>query len=64
MELRDKIKSLLESDISAYRIAQDTGVPQSTITYLRNGTRKVDRLTLKSAEQLANYFDKAQKDSK
>lgn len=57
MDLRDKIKSVLDSDISAYRIAQDTGVPQPNITNLRNGKREIGNLTLDVAEKLGKYYD-------
>lgn len=57
MKLHDKIKELLASDISAYRIAKDTGIPQPTITNLRNGKRKICNLSLHVAERLGKYYD-------
>lgn len=29
--VESEVKKLLESDISAYRIAKDTGIPESTV---------------------------------
>ncbi|WP_049386639.1 hypothetical protein [Staphylococcus epidermidis] len=43
------IERLLESDLSAYYIHQQTGVSTSSIQRLRSGERK---LTLDSAEKL------------
>ena len=43
------IERLLESDLSAYYIHQQTGVSTSSIQWLRSGERK---LTLDSAEKL------------
>lgn len=57
MDLREKIKAILDSDISAYRIAKETGVPQPNISNLRNGKREIDNLTLDIAEKLGKYYD-------
>jgi len=57
MELHDKIKKLLDSDISAYKIAKDTGIPQPNITNLRNGKREIGNLSLRVAEILGKYYD-------
>jgi len=57
MELHDKIKKLLDSDISAYKIAKDTGIPQPNITNLRNGKREIANLSLRVAEIIGKYYD-------
>lgn len=57
MELHDKIKKLLDSNISAYQIAKDTGIPQPNITNLRNGKREIVNLSLRVAEILGKYYD-------
>ncbi|HBK3250728.1 TPA: hypothetical protein ACS48P_002531, partial [Staphylococcus aureus] len=41
--------------ISNYRINQDTGVSYGGISELRSGKRKVNNLTLETAEKLYNY---------
>ena len=56
--MRKKIQKLLESDISAYKIAKDTGVTQSKISGLRSGTIKIENITLAIAEKLALYKTK------
>ncbi|HBE8265570.1 TPA: hypothetical protein PD562_002786, partial [Staphylococcus aureus] len=38
-----------------YRINQDTGVSYGGISELRSGKRKVNNLTLETAEKLYNY---------
>lgn len=59
--MRKKIQKLLESDISAYKIAKDTGVTQSKISCLRSGTIKIENITLAIAEKLALYYDELNK---
>lgn len=46
-------KLLKESGVTAYRVAKETGVSQSTLTDWKNGrsTPKVDKLT-----KIADYF--------
>ena len=54
--MRKEIEALLKSDISAYRIAKETGVAQSKISGLRAGTIKIENLTLAIATRLVNYY--------
>lgn len=56
-DIRKAIISLLESEISAYRIAKDTGVNPATIQTLRNGDIKLDNITFKNAERLYDYAE-------
>ncbi|MGF7437884.1 hypothetical protein [Lentilactobacillus senioris] len=56
MNIEEIIKQLLDSDISAYKIAKDTGVSQSIITRLRNGDREIDQLTVGTAQKLINFW--------
>lgn len=60
MNIKELVKQLLDSNISAYRIAKDTGVSQSVITRLRNGQREVDQITVGTAQKLIDYW-KSQK---
>ena len=53
--MRKEIESLLASDKTAYEIAQATGMSPSNITDLRVGKRKLDNVTLASAEKLYDY---------
>lgn len=57
MNIEKEINDLLASDISAYRIAKDSGVAQPVITKLRNGNRKVSNLTVESAQKLLDYWE-------
>lgn len=59
--MRKEIEKLLQSDITAYRIFKDTGVPYGNIDRLRNGSSSLDNLTLKNAEKLYNYYIEQQK---
>ncbi|HDY9961021.1 TPA: hypothetical protein RRP37_002797, partial [Staphylococcus aureus] len=44
-----------DKSISNYRINQDTCVSYGGISELRSGKRKVENLTLETAEKLYNY---------
>ncbi|MBS9400113.1 hypothetical protein [Pediococcus acidilactici] len=59
MTLTDKVKALIEDDehYTAYQIAKSTGVNQANITQLRNGNRKVERLSLAVAEKLGKFWE-------
>lgn len=49
------IVNLINSEISGYRIYMETGISQTVISTLRNGTRDIDNLTLKTTEKLYEY---------
>ena len=53
--MREEINKLLNSDLSSNRIANETGVQQSTIYRLRSEERSLDNLGLKQCEKLYNY---------
>ena len=59
--MREQIEKLLASDISAYRIAKDTGIAQSKISGLRSGSIKIENLTLAVAEKLVTYYEEEMK---
>ena len=59
--MREQIEKLLASDISAYRIAKDTGIAQSKISGLRSGSIKIENLTLAIAEKLVSYYEEETK---
>ncbi|HGO1460022.1 helix-turn-helix domain-containing protein [Staphylococcus aureus] len=55
-EIYNTIEKLLnDKSISNYRINQDTGISYGGISELRSGKRKVNNLTLETAEKLYNY---------
>ncbi|HCU8763897.1 TPA: XRE family transcriptional regulator [Staphylococcus aureus] len=51
----ETIEKLLNSDLSAYYIHQQTGVTASSIQRLRSGERQLNKLTLDSAEKLYRF---------
>ena len=59
MKLTDKVVSLIKDDehFSSYRIAKNTGIAQANVSNLRNGKRKVENITLKTAEKLGKYWE-------
>jgi len=58
MKLIDKVKKLLDSDITSYRISKETGVSVASIGATRRGERKIDNMQLKTAEKLGEFWDK------
>lgn len=57
MELEDKIKALIDSDISAYAIGKGAGIPDNTIKRIRQGKSTIDGVTLGTARKLASFYD-------
>lgn len=57
--LRQDVQALLNSPISQYRIAKDTGIAQSALSDLKNGKRLLGDTTLDTVETLADYWDEA-----
>lgn len=52
-----EIEKLFNSDLTDYRIAKDSGVVLSMIQNYRNGSRKIENMTLKTAEKLIKYTE-------
>lgn len=52
------INELLASDLSAYRIAEVTGISRTTITNYRNGKSSIGNMALSSAIALTNMSKK------
>ncbi|MBU7002100.1 hypothetical protein HPG02_00415 [Pediococcus pentosaceus] len=63
MTLTKKVTALIEDDkkYTAYRISKETGVNQSTITGLRTGKKKINNITLETAEKLGKYWEDSKK---
>ena len=53
-----EIEDLFNSDITDYRISKDSGVALSMIQNYRNGNRKVENMTLKTAKKLYEYKER------
>src|SRR5699024_12594059 len=56
--IKDNIRSLLNSNISNYRINKDTGVAQSTLSDLKNGKSKLEDVKREVALKLNDYYTK------
>ena len=52
-----EIEELLNSEISSYKIAKDSGVSFSLISDYRNGKRKIENMTLQVAKRLLRYAE-------
>lgn len=52
MDIKKEIKKLLDSDITGYRIYKEAGVDQAVISKLRSGERKIEDLTVSTADKL------------
>lgn len=50
-----EMEDLFNSNLTDYRIAKDTGIALSMIQNYRNGSRKVENMTLKTAKKLFEY---------
>lgn len=63
MTLTEKVTALIEDakKYTAYRISKETGVNQSTITGLRTGKKKINNITLETAEKLGKYWEDSKK---
>lgn len=54
----EQIKALIESDITGYRIGQETDVKQQTYDRYRKGQSKLEDMALKTAIELQKYINK------
>ncbi|KRL39901.1 hypothetical protein [Liquorilactobacillus nagelii] len=52
-----KIEKLLSSDISAYAIAEETGLTRAMINRYRTGDTKLENMTIKTALKLQKFYD-------
>ena len=52
-----QIEELLNSEISSYKIAKDSGVSYSLISDYRNSKRKIENMTLQVANKLIRYTE-------
>ena len=49
---------LMDKTVSAYRLAKDTGIPQTTITRLRNKERLFKNITVETLIKVQAWIDK------
>lgn len=56
-KLIKEIEELLNSEISSYKIAKDSGVSYSLISDYRNNKRKIENMTLQVANKLIRYSE-------
>ena len=60
--LIDKITNFINTtDKKAYQISRDTGISATVIQEVKTGKRKVENITLKTAEKLLKYIDELEK---
>lgn len=57
MELREKVQWVIDSDITTYQFAKDTGLTNTVLSKLRRGEKEVGRLSLDIAEKFGNLYD-------
>ncbi|WP_205774520.1 hypothetical protein [Alkalicoccus luteus] len=53
-----EVEKLFKSEISSYRMAKESGVPENTVRRLRTGEAKLENATYKNIESLYNYYQK------
>lgn len=56
--MRDNIIKLINSGITAHKVAKETGLPRNTVYRIFRGEAELDNITLKNAEVLSDYFIK------
>lgn len=49
---------LMDKTVSAYRLSKETGIPQTTITRLRNKERLFKNITVETLEKIQAWIDK------
>ena len=57
MKLKDKVRAVLNSELSQYAISKRTGVSQGSLSALRNGTKEIGKLSIDTAQKLADLYD-------
>lgn len=60
-KIREKVLKVLESGVSSYEIAKETGIQISSLSKYRNSKYCLDNMTLSIAEKLAGFYDKNHK---
>ena len=57
-KLIKEIEELLNSEISTYKIAKDSGVTYSLLSDYRNSKRKIENMTLQVSKKLIRYNER------
>lgn len=57
MTLRDKVQWVVDSDITTYQFAKETGLANSVIVRLRSGERSIGKMSLDVAEKIGALYD-------
>lgn len=56
-EIKNNIEKLIfESDLSNYKISQETGIAQSTLSDIKKGKAKIGNIKLDLAEKLNEFY--------
>lgn len=63
LNTRQQIEWILQSPMTSYQIAKESGVPITPIVRLRSGESAIDNLQFKSIEKLEKYYNKLQKEN-
>lgn len=58
MKLIDKVKAVINSDMSGKAVARESGVDRSYIYRLRRKKAHVDRMGVANAERLGELYDR------
>lgn len=61
--MRKNIESLLASEISYYRVAKETGIPENTVRRLFTGESSIDNIRFSLAEKLSAYYEEISSES-
>lgn len=54
----DKVRKLLATDITSYRIAKEIDVEPATIYRIREGQTKIERMNFGTVAKMTAYYDR------
>lgn len=60
MTIRQNIESLLNSGLTAHKVAKETGISRNAVYKLFNGESSIDNITLVNAEKLSSYWEESE----
>lgn len=57
MKLSEKIREIINSDYTSYKIEKESGISTESFGRYRSGQRDIKRMTLETAEKLEIFYE-------
>lgn len=57
INIKETVQKLLDSDVSGYRIAKESGITTGQIKKLRNKVTIINEVTVKNAQKLIYFYE-------